>query len=167
MPKTRILSSLAFVVVACGAGACGGNDPPPPPSDPYTSAPATTVVVGDGKGGAVYGTPSGDGCIKLPSGECVKPQDKCGDGARADVVVDSSGKVVAIVCYPADEAPTPVDDDGDVALGKGNKAVVSIDGADDGVDVAGDVTSSGNNVTVYGQGAGVSVIGGKIGRAHV
>ena len=150
---------ITFVSIACG----GSSESNAPPADPYTSEPNTTVVVGAGAGaGTVAATPTGDGCITLPSGECVKPQDKCKPGERADVVVDSKGKVVEIVCYPASANPTPIDGQGNVDLGKENKGVVSIDGEDDGVDVAGDVTSSGNNVTVYGQGAAVSVIGGKV-----
>ncbi|MDF2692621.1 MAG: hypothetical protein K0S65_1004, partial [Labilithrix sp.] len=139
--------------VLCGVGlaftlvlvACGSDDEAPAQADtPYTSAPNKTVVIG-ANGGTVVTTPSGNDCVQLPSGECVKPQDKCKPGERADVVVDSGGKVVEILCYPAAENPTPIDGQGNVELGKDNKAVVSIDGADDGVDVAGDVTSKGNN----------------------
>lgn len=150
---------VTFVLIACG----GSDDAAPPPGNAYTSEPNKTVVVGAGAGaGTVTQTPTGDQCITLPSGECVKPQEKCKDGERADVVVDSSGKVVEIVCYPASSNPTPIDGQGNIELGKENKGIVSIDGEDDGVDVAGDVTSSGNNVTVYGQGAAVSIIGGKV-----
>ena len=157
----RILFGLGatFVLAACG----GSTDDKAPPSNPYTSEPNKSVVVGPGAGaGTVFQTPTGDQCVKLPSGECVKPQDECKEGERADVVIDSSGKVVEIVCYPASSTPTPIDGQGNVELGKENKGVVAIDGNDDGVDVAGDVTSSGNNVTVYGQGPGLSVIGGKV-----
>lgn len=144
---------VGFVSIACG----GSSGDAPPPGDPYGSESGTTVVVGAGAGaGTVTKTPDGDQCIQLPSGECVRPQDECKDGERADVVIDSRGKVVEIVCYPALPQPTPVDADGNVELGKGNKSVVSIG------DVAGDVTSSGNNVTIYGQGPGVSTIGGKV-----
>jgi|GEM_PF-1528679 len=157
-PNILVASFLAsFAVVACGSEAGA-----PDAGTPYTSEPNKTVVLGDGKGGTAYVTPTGGGCITTPSGECVKPQDTCKDGERADVIVDSSGKVVEVVCYPGESAPTQVDEKGNVELGKGNKAVVAIDGADDGVDVAGDVTSSGNNVTVYGQGPEVSVIGGDV-----
>ncbi|HVJ91352.1 MAG TPA: hypothetical protein VM580_16220 [Labilithrix sp.] len=158
--RTLLLgTSLAFVLLACGSTGDGSA----PPGNPYTSDPNTTVVVGPGAGsGTVTRTPTGEECIQLPSGECVKPQKTCRDGERADVIVDSSGKVVEVVCYPASSSPTPVDGQGNIELGKDNKAVVSIDGNDDGIDVAGDVTSKGNNVTVYGQGPAVSVIGGNV-----
>lgn len=145
---------VTFVLIACG----GSDDATPPPGNAYTSEPNKTVVVGAGAGaGTVTQTPSGDQCITLPSGECVKPQEKCKDGDRADVIVDSRGKVVEIVCYPASSNPTPIDGEGNVELGKQNKGVVSVNG-----EVAGNVTSSGNNVTVYGQGPAESVIGGNV-----
>lgn len=149
-------SALALALVACGS-----DDSAPPPGDPYSSQAGTTVVVGKQSGPTVHTTPSGDGCIETADG-CIRPQDKCGENARADLIVDESGKVIDVVCYPASSSPTPVDENGNVELGKKNKGVVSIDGADDGVDVQGDVSSKGNNVTVYGQGNGVSIIGGSV-----
>ncbi|AKU94420.1 hypothetical protein AKJ09_01084 [Labilithrix luteola] len=143
--------------------ACGGSDGPSSGNlSPYTSEPDKTVVIGDGKGGTAYVTPGGADCIHLDSGECVKPQDKCKEGQRADVIVDSKGKVLTVVCYPASSTPTPVDSQGNVDLGKDNKGVVSVGGADGGGGIAGDVSSSGNNVTIYGQGPAVSVIGGSV-----
>ncbi len=156
----NLAAALLVLVAACGSDDETGSDPT---GDPYTSEPGTTVVVGPGAGrGTVTTTPVGDGCITLPTGECVKPQSKCGAAERADVVVDSKGKVVEIVCYPASSTPTPIDGQGNVDLGKDNKGVVSIDGLADGVDVAGNVSSRGNNVTVYGEGPSVSVIGGDV-----
>ncbi|MBX3189436.1 MAG: hypothetical protein KF819_20600 [Labilithrix sp.] len=155
--RTLPLAAFLFVLVACGSEAppaSQGND------TPYTSDPGKTVVIGAG-GQSVQTVPPG-GCVTLPSGECVTPDKKCKADERTDVVVDSSGKVVAVVCYPASASPTPVDENGNVELGKENKGVVAIDGLDDGDDIAGNVTSSGNNVTVYGQGADVSVIGGNV-----
>jgi len=154
------MRSLAVLVVLA---ACGGDAAPAPAADPYTSAPDTTVVIGPGPGaGTVTTTPAGDACVTLPSGECVKPQGQCKAGERADVIVDSAGKVVRIVCYPAAAAPTVVEEKGNVELGKQNKGVVALDGAADGVDIEGNVTSTGNNVTVYGQGPAVSVIAGNV-----
>lgn len=164
MTSIRSLLIPATAVLVSVVAACGGSEGSGPEGNntPYTSDPNKTVVVGNGTGGTVSATPSGSDCVKTPSGECVKPQDKCKDGERADIIVDSSGKLVEIVCYPAASTPTPVDGQGNVELGKDNKGVVAIDGVNDGVDVVGNVSSSGNNVTVYGQGTGVSVIGGDV-----
>ena len=156
-----ILTAVAGLVVACGGSA---SEAPPGNNTPYTSDPNKTVVVGAGAaaGGGAAQTTSGNECVKLPSGACVDAKE-CGANERRDVIVDSAGKVVSVVCYPADATPTPVDAQGHVELGKtGNNEVVAIDGVADGVDVAGNVSSKGNNVTVYGQGAGVSVIGGNV-----
>lgn len=164
MRSTLVLLGL---VVACGGSSSSGIDPAADAStgNAYSPTPDTTVVIGPAQApgnGTVVTTPSGDTCVTLPNGVCVKPQEKCKSGEHADVIVDSAGKVVEIVCAPAPAAPTPIDAQGNIDIGKDNKGVVTIDGADDGVDVTGNVTSTGNNVTVYGAGPGVSVIGGNI-----
>jgi hypothetical protein len=143
---------------------CGGSEATVAPGDntPYTSDPDKTVVVGAGDVSEGTDAQTGTGCVKLPSGACVEAE-SCKSGERRDVVVDSAGKVVAVVCYPADATPTVVDAQGDVTLDKNqNGGVVSVDGAADGVDIQGDVAAAGNNVTVYGHGPDVSVIGGSV-----
>jgi len=136
-------SVCCFFIAACG----GSSDQPvTQPANPYTSEPGKTVTVGPGP---TSGTVTSE------------PQKECGPNMRADIVVDSRGKVVEVLCYPAATNPTPIEDQGNVDLGKENKGVVAIDGAADGVDV-GSITSKGNNVTVYGQGPSVSVIGGSV-----
>jgi hypothetical protein len=148
----------ALFVLACG----GDEDAQAPAGDntPYTSDPNKTVVVG---GGAAPGAAQASGaCVNLPSGQCADAK-QCSAGERRDVIIDSSGKVVSVVCYPANSAPPTIDSQGDVNLSKNdNNGVVAVDGANDGVDVAGDVSASGNNVVVYGEGPGVSVIGGSV-----
>jgi hypothetical protein len=143
--------------------ACGGSDAPaqaPGDNTPFTSDPNKTVVIGPGGGSAA--TDGSSGCVTLPNGQCVEAK-QCGAGERRDVIVDSAGKVVAVVCYPADSAPPTVNSDGNVDLDKtDNNGVVAIDGADDGVDIAGNVNAAGNNVVVYGEGPAVSVIGGNV-----
>lgn len=155
--RTFVISTalVSAVVVACGGAS------PSELGTPFTGAADRTVVVGDGKG-TVLATPTGSDCVNVGS-TCVKPQDKCGPGARADIIVDPNGNVVEIVCYPPlADATAPTESTGNVELGKDNKAVVTLDGVADGVDIVGNVASAGNNVTVYGQGPGVSVIGGSV-----
>lgn len=160
--RTSLLATsvigLVFVI------ACGGDDAPPPGDNTaYTSDPDKTVVVGGATAATGAATPSSSGCVTLPSGECVDAK-SCPAGERRDVVVDSAGKVVAVVCYPASSAPPVIDSEGNVTLDKNqNGGVVAVDDKADGVDVKGDVASSGNNVTVYGNGPGLSVIGGNVG----
>lgn len=163
--RSNLLLALtsAFTVLA----ACGGDDAAPPGDDtPYTSDPNKTVVIGGAAGGTATGPAAAQpsqGCVTLPSGECVDAK-SCAAGERRDVVLDPSGtKVVAVVCYPANATPPEVNSDGNVDLSKtANGGVVAIDGAADGVDIAGNVTSKGNNVVVYGSGPDVSVIGGNV-----
>jgi hypothetical protein len=161
----RLRSSFVFLAVSLVAvTACGGDDaPPPPPGDntAYTSDPNKSVVVG-GAAGPTSAQQGATGCVTLPDGTCVDAK-SCGDGERRDVIVDSRGKVVEVVCYPANATPPVIEQQGDVSLGKNeNGGVVAIDGAADGVDIAGNVTSQGNNVTVYGEGPELSVIGGNV-----
>lgn len=163
----RTHTSFVFVAIPLAAFvACGGSDDAQVQGDntPYTSDPNKTVVVGGASGAtsAQQGATSNSGCVTLPDGTCVEAKG-CADGERRDVIIDSKGKVVDVVCYPASSDPPVIDSNGNVSLDKNqNNGVVAIDGANDGVDIAGNVTSQGNNVTVYGEGPGVSVIGGNV-----
>lgn len=166
--RQTFLRSIVIAVSTAGLfSACSGSDATVSGDNtPYTSDPNKTVVVGATGGSTASGSagtaqPS-SGCITLPSGECVDAK-SCAPGERRDVVVDSKGKVVAVVCYPADATPPELNSDGDVSLSKTeNNGVVAIDGAADGVDVKGNVVAAGNNVVVYGEGPAVSVIGGNV-----
>lgn len=163
--KKTIPLLFSFSASLLAVAACGGSEGAAVEGDdtPYTSDPNKTVVVGGTTAsGAQAGATAGSGCVTLPDGSCVEAKG-CAEGERRDVIVDSKGKVVEVVCYPASSAPPIIDAQGNVELGKtDNGGVVAIDGADDGVDIAGNVTSSGNNVTVYGEGPAVSVIGGDV-----
>lgn len=156
------LACLATILVVNG---CGGGDAAAVPAGDntaFTSDPGKTVVIGGTAAAAPNNAQSGTACVTLPSGQCVEAK-SCGAGERRDVVIDSSGKVVAVVCYPATSTPPVIDGDGNVELGKtDNGGIVSVDGNADGVDIRGNVSAPGNNVTVYGHGAGVSVIGGSV-----
>lgn len=159
IPRSALLLTLCSVTLTLAA--CGSDAPPPAAGDntPYTSDPDKTVVIGPTGPGAAQGSAD---CVRLASGECADAK-KCAAGERRDVIVDSKGKVVAVVCYPADATPPTVESQGNVTLDKNqNNGVVAIDGADDGVDIAGNVTAAGNNVVVYGEGPAVSVIGGNV-----
>lgn len=156
------LGSFIVVALAFGCGGSEGTALPPGDNSAYTSDPGKTVVVGGSGSTAPGGAQTGTGCVTLASGQCVEAK-SCGAAERRDVVVDSAGKVVAVVCYPADATPPVIDAQGNVDLGKTqNGGVVAVDGKADGIDITGDVTAAGNNVTVYGHGADVSVIGGSV-----
>lgn len=148
--------------------ACGGDEAAPATATTNGNLPYEkdrTVVIGpDGKLAPVA-TPDGKDCLVLANNpdDCTRPQETCGEGARADVVVDAKGKVVAVICYPVDDTPvSTVPESGADSVGADNKEIVVIDGKDDGVDVTGDVNITGNNVVVYGSGPETSIIGGNV-----
>jgi hypothetical protein len=111
----------------------------------------------------VYDATAGGACIVTPQNPCLKPQSQCGDGERADVILDANGKVLTVVCYPArakiDEVHV-IGSSGPLSID--NKELILLDGAADGPDTAGDLTINGNNTVVYGEGPAVSVIGGNL-----
>lgn len=126
---------------------------------PYGASPDATTVIGAAGATVVGGSAS---CVPLPSGGCAEAK-TCAADERRDVVLDASGKVATVVCYPASATPTQVEASGNVDLAKtANNGVVALDGAADGIDIAGNVTSAANNVVVYGEGPAVSVIGGNV-----
>ncbi len=94
--------------------------------------------------------------------ECSTVDDECGDDAAADVVLDERGEVADVICYEQDVVVETVSIDRVDSAEAGNKTVLVLDGVDDGDDVTGDVVVSGNNATVWGEGADVSVIGGTL-----
>jgi hypothetical protein len=89
--------------------------------------------------------------------------DRCGEKGAADVVVDAKGKVLDVICYAPDVAVSQVPT-GQVPnyTTDGNNTVFVLDSQNDGPDVVGDVTISGNNAILYGSGPDVSVIGGTV-----
>jgi hypothetical protein len=142
-------------------GACGADTKPR--GLPYSAD--KTTVIGDfdnPDGSAPYrlvATPDGDACIDL-DGVCAKPQSECGDDGAADVLIGDDGQVVDVICYPTGGVAIE-EVEGDLEK-VGNDVVLVLDGKDDGVDVRGDVTIDGNNVTLFGEGPDVSVIGGDL-----
>lgn len=155
-------STVLLLLTSALFAACGGSDAAVGNDTPYTSDPNKTVVIGGSSAQPAQNAQPSSGCVTLPDGTCVDAK-SCAAGERRDVVLDSAGKVVAVVCYPAASDPPTADAQGNVDLGKtANNGVVAIDGANDGVDITGNVTSKGNNVVVYGAGPDVSIIGGNV-----
>jgi hypothetical protein len=152
-----------LTVCGCMVSACG-SESEAKPWLPY--APNQTAVIGevDNPSGLAYrvvSTPDGEACIQLDNpNACAKPQMACGDDGAADVLVDSQGAVVDVICYPTSGVAVQ-DFEGDVKH-VGNDVVLVLDAADDGVDVHGDITIDGNNVVLYGHGPDTSIIGGDL-----
>jgi hypothetical protein len=160
MQRISTLVFLSGVVVS----ACGSN------ADtsvlPYAAN--LTTVIGSKSAGKKdkedrsreVSTPDGDDCVDEGKDACAKPQTTCGDNGTADVLVDPQGKSLAIVCYPTDGVAV---EEVEGSLSKvGNNTVLVLDDRADGPDVSGDVTLDGNNVTLWGHGPDVSVVGGDL-----
>lgn len=150
MKVRNFLAALSSVLtVACGA------DPAYYPGGDHS----TSVL--SGSGAQDYATPLGNGCIQTALNPCIKPQSQCGDGGRADVILNPDGSVLSILCYPVHAPGDPlivVPAQGPLSLG--NKDLVVLG---PGQVVHGDVSVDGNNTTVFGAGPAVSVIDGSLG----
>jgi hypothetical protein len=146
---------LSLLVLVLAPTACGGSSAP---SSGVPYHPGDVTVVSEPKNETV---PAPAGCS---SNDCTTALHRdCAQQDAADVVVDANGKVLDVICYTPDVQITPVTGSAAVpGVSAGNNGLIVVDGATDGVDVAGDVTLSGNNATVYGQGPDVSVIGGTV-----
>jgi hypothetical protein len=86
----------------------------------------------------------------------------CGSNAYADVVLDEERSVLDVICYPGNAAVHDIGSDPVETASAGNHTVLVFDDLDDGADVSGDVSLTGNGAVVYGHGADVSVIGGNL-----
>jgi hypothetical protein len=107
--------------------------------------PPGTTVIGAGNGGTLYEQTSGSDCLKDEAGACITPTEKCGS-QRADVIVDSTGKVVDIICHPAStEEPTRIVNGTTENIQAGNNEVIYLGGDGSAPALEGDLTLEGNN----------------------
>ncbi len=96
------------------------------------------------------------------SGACQTAVEECGREAFAEVVLDESRELLDVVCYPGNARVKEIGTEAVVSAEAGNHTVLVLDDVDDGADVTGDVTLTGNGAVVWGSGADVSVIGGDL-----
>lgn len=112
------------------------------------------MVFGAPEGGVL--TPLEPGC---DSAVCVAVRERCGGDAYAEVIVNTPGDVLDVMCYPGDLSvreiePAPFD-----TIGEESNTVFVFDARDDGADMLGEVTVSGDDDVLYGAGAEVSILG--------
>jgi len=134
-----------------GAGSSGGD-----------GVPTSSAAVGSSSVDAfTTETPDAKNCLDFGDG-CAAPQEQCGENSTSDVILGENGEVLSVICYPnKDYEVLPIGDEvknPDL----GNNTVVTFDKLDDGDDVIGDLTVSGNNVIIYGSGPDTAVIGGNL-----
>jgi hypothetical protein len=147
---------VSFGLVACGGGARSHEVP--------WEAPRTQIIDSDRTAENVA-APEGQDCLHVAGADgCIKPQDKCGEGISSDVILDTDGKVLQVICYPKGDELSVEEvnaEQGDIPQ-TDNNAVLALDGADDGADVMGNLSIDANNVVVYGKGPDVSVVAGDV-----
>lgn len=148
--RTTIATILPILCLfACAEGSSGSKGPT---STPYQLGQA--LVIGDGRSAEL--TNVDDGC---DSEACQAVRERCGDDAYADVVVDADGQVLDVLCFRGNAEVQDIGQEAVASASAGNNTVIVLDGVDDGPDVTGTVTLSGNNAVLYGQGPDVSEVG--------
>lgn len=147
------MRNLFSVWVLSGVAACGSSEPEA--DVPYRLGQA--MVIGDTKGGELEEVD--DSC---DTAECEAVVERCGPRSFADVVLDEDSEVLDVLCYKPNVTVVEIGVDAVDTASAGNNTVLVLDAVDDGADVTGDVVLEGNNTIVYGEGAGLSVIGGDL-----
>lgn len=146
MNKFQVLGILALTA---GCGAESNAE-----STPYAPGDVTVIGVGQRSDALHFEACEGNDCDVL--------DERCGERAAGDIIVNEDGEVVDVLCYPLDVHVDEVQIDQVPSASAGNNTVLVLDDIDDGLDVSGDVTIEGNNAVVYGHGADVSAIGGTL-----
>lgn len=94
--------------------------------------------------------------------DCEAAVQECAKDAYADVVLAEDQSVLDVICYPSNLSVQEIGADAVASASVGNHTVLVLDDLEDGVDVTGDVSLSGNGAVVYGHGPQLSVIGGNL-----
>lgn len=123
------------------------------------------LVIGPEKGGTERAL--GDACAAEDgdaSSEqtCEAAVDECGREAFVELVLDENRELLDVVCYPGNATVEEIGVEAVESARAGNHTVLVLDDVDDGADVTGNVTLTGNGAVVWGSGADVSVIGGDL-----
>lgn len=111
----------------------------------------------------VFGSPQGGVLTRLDascaSEACAAARERCGEGAYAEVIVNGSGALLDVLCYPGELAVRHLQEGPFDRIRDESDTVFVFDAHDDGADLLGDVAVSGDDVVLYGAGAEVSVLG--------
>jgi hypothetical protein len=137
---------LLFVLVAA---ACSSSR-----SEPVLPYPVGQAMVFGGPRGGVM-TPLDPSC---DSEVCLAVGERCGGAAYAEVIVDTPGDVLDVMCYPGHLSVREIEPDPFDRIGEESDTVFVFDAQDDGADMLGEVVVSGDDDVLYGAGAEVSVL---------
>ncbi len=115
----------------------------------------------------VFGAPGGGVTIPVDaacaSEPCRAVLDECGGNAYAEVVLGTPGNVLDVMCYPGDLGVREIGSAPFETIGEESDTVFVFDALEDGADLLGEVTVTGDGDVLYGAGAEVSVLGGNLG----
>lgn len=169
MTNTRaVLYSL--LLLCCGSRGVAGRVQDQP-NQAYTDGRSTVIGTTDGGGSVSVTQPDSNGCVEIVNGACIKaertgPYCTGATSGPVDVIaVDGDSKVS--VCYPSpDDSKNPVSVTDpaqvvDVAKTANGTSIV-FDAALDGKPIAGPITLSANNVSLYGNGPDKTIIDGDL-----
>ena len=114
----------------------------------------------------VFGAPEGGATMTIDAvcadETCQAVLDECGVSAYAEVVLDTQGNVLDVMCYPADVDLREIGAAPFETIGEESGTVFVFDALEDGADVLGDVRVTGDDDVLYGAGAEVSVLAGDL-----
>jgi hypothetical protein len=136
------------VLLACGDNGVGSRFP---------YVPGETVLISR-SGDEVERTPSGDACIELDDGDCIRPQEDCDADDHADVLLDADGKHIVTICLPDERDIGLIYADDGTAVIPDNGAVVILDDAE----LDGDVVVEGNRGIIYGDSPELTTLDGNL-----
>lgn len=123
------------------------------------------LVIGPEKGGterSLDDACDAEGRDAAAEQACYAALDECGREAFVELVLDANQELVDVVCYPGNARVQEIGTEAVESAEAGNHTVLVLDAVDDGADVTGNVTLTGNGAVVWGGGADVSVIGGDL-----
>lgn len=152
------LGSLSTVVVAAAllaacVGGCSSSEP-----DSVTPFPIGQAMV--------YGSkPGGEAIDVAPSCKsdvCSAVRQRCGDRAYAEVILDRRGAIADVVCYAGGLHISELGTGPLAKLREEPDTVFVFDSLDDGADLLENATLTADNVVLYGAGAQLSEMGGKL-----
>lgn len=89
---------------------------------------------------------------------CLAVRERCGADAYAEVIVETSGELLDVMCYPGHLSVRELEPDPFDRIGEESNTVFVFDAQDDGADMLGEVVVSGDDDVLYGAGAEVSVL---------
>lgn len=138
----------------------------------YGDSTDVVVVSGDKEQSIITGA-DGEPCVQVDERTCVAVDEVTGrycegEEGQADIILDEDGEVLTVICYPPANTGTPleevgVSEDGTVAVPQNaGGAVIVFDPDTNQTPIQGDVRLDAERVTLFGNGAGETILEGDL-----